>query len=115
MRLHCVLLLSLLFLSLFAVDVGRAEGLVGGWTPIKDLKDPHVKEIADFAVKEYNKESGAKLKLQKVIKGESQVVAGINYRLVIAAKDGSATKNYQAVVWEKSWENYRNLTSFKPV
>ena len=57
-----------------------------------DLSHYDVKEIVDFAVNEYNKESRAKLRLQKVIKGESQVVAGINYRLVIAVKNGSGLK-----------------------
>lgn len=89
--------------------------MVGGWTPIKNITDPHVTEIANFSVTEYDKQSGAKLTLERVIKGETQVVAGMNYRLVLAAKDESATKNYEAVVWEKTWEHFRNLTSFKPV
>ena len=35
----------------------------------------------------------------RVIRGETQVVSGINYRLVIETKDGD---HYEAVVWEKS-------------
>ncbi|KAF7840546.1 cysteine proteinase inhibitor 5-like [Senna tora] len=108
--------MSLLFLPLCAVAVGGGKALVGGWTPIKDIKEPHVTEIAEFAVTEYNKRSGAKLKLEKVIKGSTQVVAGTNYRLVVAAKDESAAaKKYEAIVWEKTWEHFMNLTSFKAV
>ncbi|XP_020221522.1 cysteine proteinase inhibitor 5 [Cajanus cajan] len=108
---------SLLFLSLLLVVAAarRPEAVVGGWSPIKDLKEPHVAEIANYAVGEYDKRSGAKLKLVKVVKGETQVVAGTNYRLVLAAKDGSATANYEAVVYEKPWLRFRNLTSFVPL
>ncbi|XP_054778878.1 cysteine proteinase inhibitor 5 [Prosopis cineraria] len=115
--LHGLVLLSLFFLPLCAVAEGSRGPLLGGWTPIKDIEDPHVTEIAKFAVSEYDKRSGAALKLEKVLKGETQVVAGTNYRLVLAAKDGSssASKNYEAVVWEKPWEHFMNLTSFKPV
>ncbi|KAI4296008.1 hypothetical protein L6164_035998 [Bauhinia variegata] len=115
MRVHGFLLLFLLFLPLIsAVGGGRRGALVGGWTPIKDIKEPHVTEIANFAVTEHNKVSGTKLKLKEVIKGETQVVAGTNYRLVLEAKDGAKINQYQAVVWEKSWQHYRNLTSFVP-
>ncbi|KAL2341368.1 hypothetical protein Fmac_009308 [Flemingia macrophylla] len=110
---------SLVFLSLLVLAVGGgaalAEAIPGGWSPIKNVTEPHVVEIAKYAVREYDKRSGAKLKLVKVVKGETQVVSGTNYRLVLAAKDGSATANYQAVVWEKPWLHFRNLTSFKPL
>ncbi|KAK4752863.1 hypothetical protein SAY87_021661 [Trapa incisa] len=96
---------------------GRKGLIIGAWVPIKDIKDPYISEIAGFAVNEYNKESSAKLKFEKVLSGESQVVAGTNYRLIIAATDGTTTRNYEAVVWEqhKLWVNIRQLTSFKPV
>ncbi|TYI23699.1 hypothetical protein ES332_A06G182800v1 [Gossypium tomentosum] len=106
-----LLSLSLLFLPFIFSNAEKGH-LFGGRTPIKDIKDPHVMEIAEFAVDEYNKQSNSSLILQKVVKGETQVVAGINYRLVLKAKNGSMAKKYQAVVWEKSWLNFRNLTSF---
>ncbi|KAK7262100.1 hypothetical protein RJT34_29660 [Clitoria ternatea] len=106
-------LLVLLVLVSFAV--ARKEGLVGGWSRIKNINDPQVTEIADFAVSEYDKRSGAKLKLVKVIKGDTQVVAGTNFRLVLSASDGSSANNYEAVVWDKPWQHYRNLTSFTPL
>ncbi|XP_028755022.1 cysteine proteinase inhibitor 1-like [Neltuma alba] len=115
--LHGLILLPLFLLPLVDVADGRGGVIVGGWTPIKDLNDPHVTDIAKFAVSEYDKRSGAALKLDKVVKGETQVVAGTNYRLVLTAKAGSsaASQKYEAVVWEKPWEHFMNLTSFKPV
>ncbi|KAK7859172.1 cysteine proteinase inhibitor 5 [Quercus suber] len=81
---------------------GKSGGgvLVGGWQPIKNITEPHVKEIGEYAVEEYNKESKSQLKFVSVVKGETQVVAGTNYRLILATKDGALAKNYQAVVWK---------------
>ncbi|KAK7379926.1 hypothetical protein VNO78_34202 [Psophocarpus tetragonolobus] len=112
MKVECFLLLSIPFLSLLVVSDATT---VGGWSPIKDVKDPHVVDIANYAVTEYDKRSGAKLKLLRVVKGETQVVSGTNYRLILTAKHESATTNYEAIVWEKIWLHFRNLTSFKPL
>ncbi|KAG5116186.1 hypothetical protein GLYMA_15G115300v4 [Glycine max] len=111
MRHHCLLLVSLVLVSYAA----RSESALGGWSPIKDVNDSHVAEIANYALSEYDKRSGAKLTLVKVVKGETQVVSGTNYRLVLKAKDGSATASYEAIVWEKPWLHFMNLTSFKPL
>ncbi|RWV83619.1 hypothetical protein GW17_00054739 [Ensete ventricosum] len=88
---------------------------VGGWTPIKNISDPDVGEIAEFAVAEHNHEASTNLTLCKVVKGDTQEVAGINYKLVLEAKDGGVgvVSEYEAVVWEKTWEHFRKLTSFE--
>lgn len=113
-RSECLSLL--VFVVLFYAAVAQRKGaLVGGWRPIKDPKDAHVQEIGEFAVTEHNKQAKAVLKFQKVVRGETQVVSGTNYRLVVAAVDGAASNNYEAVVWEKPWEGFRNLTSFQRV
>ncbi|KAL1214016.1 Cysteine proteinase inhibitor 5 [Cardamine amara subsp. amara] len=107
-----LLLLSLVvLLPLYASAAAR----VGGWSPISDVKDPHVVEIGEYAVSQYNYRSKAGLKFETVVRGETQVVAGTNYRLTVAANDGGgASKNYEAIVWEKPWMKFRNLTSFEP-
>ena len=118
---HCFyFLLTLTILPIYASTAlgGKRGGggvLVGGWQPIKNITEPHVKEIGEYAVEEYNKESKSQLKFVSVVKGETQVVAGTNYRLILATKNGALAKNYQAVVWEKVWEHFRNLTSFTTV
>lgn len=114
MRSHSLFLLLGLLLLLVASSAKRAAPLAGGWQPIKNLNDPHVREIAEFAVAEYNKQSKVDLKLKSVVKGETQVVAGTNYRLVVSVKNGVKAEKYEAVVWEKPWQHFRNLTSFKP-
>ncbi|KAK6263373.1 hypothetical protein QUC31_009189 [Theobroma cacao] len=107
---------SLVFLP-FVFSDARRENLAGGWEPIKDLNDPHVKEVAEFAVSEYNKQSKSSLELKSVMKGEMQVVSGINYKLDVETTAGTAAeaKEYEAVVWEKAGLNSKSLTSFKPI
>ncbi|XP_022853819.1 cysteine proteinase inhibitor 1-like [Olea europaea var. sylvestris] len=92
---------------------GRTGGLAGGWRPIENLNDLKVQKIAKYAVQEHNKQAKSKLQFLRVVKGETQVVAGTNYKLVISAKDGAVPHNYEAVVWEKPWEKFRKLTSFE--
>nr|GEX91736.1 cysteine proteinase inhibitor 5-like [Tanacetum cinerariifolium] len=93
------------------VALGR-QVLAGGWKPI-DASDPEVIGIGKFAVNEHNKEEKASLKFIKVVKGESQVVAGMKYNLTIKAADGTVDNNYEAVVWDKPWQKFRQLVSFK--
>ncbi|KAK3206969.1 hypothetical protein Dsin_021015 [Dipteronia sinensis] len=57
--------------------------------------------MGQFAVSEYNQRSKASLIFESVVEGESQVVEGINYRLLVAAKDKEATNNYEAIVLER--------------
>ncbi|MCI14808.1 cysteine proteinase inhibitor 1-like [Trifolium medium] len=116
-----LLVLVLVFLMAFAT--ARNHGglspmedimLEGGWNPIEDINDPEVIEIANYAVTEFNKQTGATLKFKKVIKGESQIVSGTNYRLIISTSN-SALNVYDAFVYDCPWEHVRNLTTFIPV
>ncbi|MGI4370263.1 cystatin domain-containing protein, partial [Klebsiella pneumoniae] len=106
----------LLLVALSAAVVGGQKPVVlGGWRPIKDLNSAEVQDVAQFAVSEHNKQANDKLQYQRVVRAHSQVVAGTNYRLVIAAKDGPVLGNYEAFVWDKPWMQFRNLTSFRKV
>ncbi|KAJ1428677.1 Cystatin domain [Sesbania bispinosa] len=103
-----ILLLSLWLLS----AAQKGEGLLGDWRPV-NVTDPHVVSIANFSVTEYDKRSHAKLNLVRVVVGDSQLVSGTRYRLVLAAKNGSVIEYYKARVLEKPWLHFRNLTCFK--
>ncbi|PKI34191.1 hypothetical protein CRG98_045413 [Punica granatum] len=63
---------------------------------------------------EYDKRSKASLMLGVVKSGERQVVAGMNYHLIISVTDRTTTTDYEAYVWDKL-DHSRELTSFKPV
>ncbi|KAL6502439.1 hypothetical protein OROHE_024444 [Orobanche hederae] len=77
-------------------------------------------EIAKFAVAEHNKDKNtSSLVFVSVVEGEKQVVAGMNYRLVISAEDGAAaaapTKTYTAVVYSNIASKSLELTSFEQI
>ncbi|KAI3697674.1 hypothetical protein L6452_30770 [Arctium lappa] len=114
---HLLFTTSLIFLlTLIFFDCSVALGdkaLVGGWKPITNVTDPTVVDNGKFAVDEHNKKYEESLKFKKMVSGESQVVAGINYNLTITAVDGSVENNYVAVVYVRPWEKFRMLVSFK--
>ncbi|MED6121720.1 hypothetical protein PIB30_032857 [Stylosanthes scabra] len=110
-------LLSLLFLSAaFSAFAASRQALIGGrWDHIKDAhKSLRAQETGKFAVKEYNKQSGRNLTFVQVVTGETQIVDGTNFRLILAVEDEKQKKlDYEAVVWEDIHRRYRNLTSFR--
>nr|DAD44981.1 TPA_asm: hypothetical protein HUJ06_003211 [Nelumbo nucifera] len=61
--------------------------------------------VSFFLFDKYNKDAKTNLQFQKVVRGETQK----------QATDKGVTNNYEAVVWEKAWMSYRNLTSFRHV
>ncbi|KAL6546828.1 hypothetical protein OROMI_022549 [Orobanche minor] len=113
------LLTILSVLLVLAPNVASARGaIVGGWRPIKNLKDPEVVEIAQYAVMEHNKKAHTDLSMVNLFKGERQVVAGTKYRFVVAAGYGpgaSDPKNYSAVVLCKPWQGIKQLLSFEEI
>ncbi|OAY68172.1 Cysteine proteinase inhibitor 5 [Ananas comosus] len=108
--------LPLLLLLLLVEGEARGGAVAGGWRRIEDVGEAHVREIGEYAVAEHDRETGAGLAFVRVLRGETQVVAGINYRLVLQTNNNAAgSECYEAVVWEKAWQGFRKLTSFRPV
>ncbi|CAI8604491.1 unnamed protein product [Vicia faba] len=103
----------LMLIGMSAFMVVRNQVTLGGWIPIKNINDPHVTSIATYAVTEYDKQSGLKLKLEKVISGETNVVDGTIFCLNISTTTNSASNKYNVVVLEKL--SQRKLTSFVPL
>lgn len=68
----------------------RKGVLVGGWKSKEDLSKPHVTEIGRFAVMSTKKKKQSKneFKFKSVEKGETKMVSGTNYRLILVVKDG---------------------------
>ncbi|GAU32038.1 hypothetical protein TSUD_213930 [Trifolium subterraneum] len=100
--------LTLILVVLFA-SVATNQAIAPSNSEPVNVNDPHVIEIANFAVTEYNKKTTeAKLKFEKVINGLSSTVNDeTNYRLTVAANNGSSSDLiYGAVVLEKPSKNY---------
>ncbi|KAE8810896.1 cystatin Hv-CPI6 [Hordeum vulgare] len=110
-----LLLLALLATALAATSaLGRRGVLLGGWSPVKDVNDPHVQELGGWAVAQHASLAKDGLLFRRVTRGEQQVVSGMNYRLFVVAADGSGKRvTYLAQIYEH-WSRTRKLTSFKP-
>lgn len=94
-----------------------AGGIDGGWSPIKDIKDPCIDVIAKFAVSEFNKQSNSSLKFQTVVSGNMQFVCGINYQLLLDVSDGDdgGSKTYEAQVCQHAVVHSKTLHYFKSI
>jgi hypothetical protein len=101
-------------LALSAADAaGPGPMVVGGWSPIPDVGAARIQALGK--AKE-TRLAGDGLRFRRVARGDQQVVAGMNYRLVLDAADQSGrTAPYVAVVFEQLWTNTRELQSFKPL
>nr|XP_023897901.1 cysteine proteinase inhibitor 1-like [Quercus suber]POE54014.1 cysteine proteinase inhibitor 5 [Quercus suber] len=104
-------LLTLLILPIYVPAIRGKPGVrdKGDWKPIKNIKDPYVKGIADFALFEFNKRSNFNLLFEGVLRGQTRYSNGTYYRLAVAAKNGAHTRNYRAVVFEQPWVDLRKL------
>ncbi|XP_062211651.1 cysteine proteinase inhibitor 8-like [Phragmites australis] len=113
-----LLLVLLITLAVAAVGPARAGRVLGGWSPIPDMGDARIQELGGWALAQAKQERLASdgLRFRRVVRGEQQVVSGMNYRLYIDAADasGRSAPPYVAVVYEQVWTNTRQLTSFKP-
>ncbi|KAG8068200.1 hypothetical protein GUJ93_ZPchr0005g16288 [Zizania palustris] len=97
-----------------AQDRGTKVGGVHD-APAGRENDLHTVELARFAVAEHNSKANAMLEFERLVKVRQQVVAGFMYYFTVEVKDGGAKKLYEAKVWEKAWENFKQLQEFKPI
>ncbi|GAV68375.1 Cystatin domain-containing protein [Cephalotus follicularis] len=74
--------------------------------------DQSIDALARYAIDEHNKKANADLKLKKVVNVKQQVVAGTMYYITLEATDGDHIKVYEAKIWDKPWENFKQLNSF---
>ncbi len=103
--------------ALMGLGLGLGAGLMaraadaprpGGYTLAPaDSKD--VLKAARFAVEARSRSAtnGPALRLAKVESAETQVVAGTNYRLVLAVREGKdkTERRAEAIVWWQPWRS----------
>jgi hypothetical protein len=100
-----------------AVGLAQTRPILGGYKTVS-TDDPEVKAAAEFAISERSEKESVSLNLVSIEKAESQVVAGINYRLCLKvaiddeADDSDETQEVKVLVFRslqkeyslKSWE-----------
>ena len=93
--------LCLVFHTAAARARGQNPPVAGGYSEAS-ARDPEVLRAARFAVREEGRRLGRVLTLLAVRRAETQVVAGLNYRLRLSVGYGGRAREVSAVV-------YRNL------
>ncbi|KAL6645597.1 hypothetical protein ACP70R_017205 [Stipagrostis hirtigluma subsp. patula] len=107
-------LLILVAAVVYAAAMPAAALILGVWAPIPDVNDAHIQEVGAWAVAEHGKRANDGLRFGSVVSGEQQVVAGMNYRLVVDAMNLAGQHvRYNAAVYEVEWTNTRELQSFE--
>jgi hypothetical protein len=89
-----------------------ARQVAGGYASAA-TDDAQVLAAARFAVRAAKRKRGAPLRLVAVEHAETQVVAGINYRLCLRVREGKRTREASAVVYE-NLRRRLSLTEFNP-
>ena len=85
---------------------------VAGGYGARAANDPGVAAAAAFAVRERSRRTGRRVTLLSIRRAETQVVAGLNYRLLLSVREGRVARDVTAVVYENlrrrlslaSWE-----------
>jgi hypothetical protein len=99
------------------LSYAQTEPIAGGYS-VADVKDANVIAAALYAVKKQAKKQGVKIKFMSINKAETQVVAGLNYRLCMnveikyKGKKTYTARLIQAIVF-KDLEQKFSLTSWK--
>ena len=79
--------------------------LAGAWVPA-DTFSPEVQEAARFAVQTFAVQNKARVLYKEVTQARQQVVAGLNFELLILVTWEGTHRTAQATVWRKLDGNY---------
>ena len=115
-KVFAIMVFSFVLVGAMAADKFVGGFVTGGFSPA-NVDDQSVQEIAAFATTAVasNTNTGP-LHLVKVMSAETQVVAGLNYRLKLEFARKNAVGGSivcDVTVWDQSWTNTRKLTESK--
>ena len=111
------------FLIFFVVLIAKINGQneeIGGGYAAMPLTDSKLPELLSFAQANINLEGDTQYSNLILLKAESQIVSGINYRLSFTASETGNCETTNtchertcvAVIYDIAWENSRKLTNY---
>ena len=111
--LRVVFILVILNVAFSCVNLVLAQQRTGGYKEISS-DDAEVVAAANFAISEQGRKQEASFTLVSIERAESQVVAGINYRLClkVSTDDEGEPKDVKVVVYRNLRKEY-SLTSWE--
>ncbi|XP_071686032.1 cysteine proteinase inhibitor A-like [Rutidosis leptorrhynchoides] len=89
--------------------------VAGGIIDQSNKTSADIEPFARFAIEEHNKKENRALEFVKVVSTKEQVVQGKMYYITIEVNEGGETKTYEAKVWVKPWEDFKQLHEFNLV
>lgn len=75
--------------------------IVGNYRNAVDDDRARVNATANFAVTTEAARCGRDLSLVRIVSAQTQIVAGINYRMILNVRDGGKRRDALVVVWRK--------------
>jgi len=106
----CVVLLSVLVVIM--ISFASAGG--GGWTQQQNPNSPAIKDVAKWAVIQLNQNLGKtedSFALVTIVSAQTQVVAGINYKLRVALQSVSGQEAMYDLIVYQNLQLKRTLVS----
>ena len=97
----------------FYASANRVSAQIAGAYADTSATSKEVKRAARFAVQRHGLRTDNKVTLVSVIKAESQVVAGLNYRLVLRVSNRRRHRSTVTVVVYQDLKNKLSLTSWE--
>ncbi|XP_037499819.1 salivary cystatin-L2 isoform X2 [Rhipicephalus sanguineus] len=117
---------------LIAVAAQCSAMMTGGWTEQNPSSDPKYLRLAHFAIAQQTTGLPNYQTVLRLLKVQTQVINGVNYKVIFetapsncTVADGpysselckpttnQASAACTAIIFERQWENYRELTSFR--
>lgn len=108
--LQVVLVLVAFQIAFCCVNLVLAGQRAGGYKEIPS-DNPEAVAAANFAVNEQGQKQGSSYSLVSIERAESQVVAGVNYRMCLKVEAGDETQEVKVVVYRNLKKEY-SLTSW---
>jgi Aspartic acid proteinase inhibitor/Sporulation and spore germination len=97
-----------------AARAARQDGPIAGGYSDASVNDPEVIRAARFAVREESRRTGRRVTLVAVRRAEKQVVAGLNFRLLLSVRAEGTARDARAVVYQ-NLQNAYSLSSWDSV
>jgi hypothetical protein len=107
-----VLLAASAFVMLCASAAAQDVPVAGGYSG-RPTNDAGVRAAARFAVRERGRQAGGRVTLLGIERAETQVVAGLNYRLLLRVRENREESEVLAVVYQNLRRAF-SLTSWTP-
>lgn len=106
------------FIISFLFVFTNCQSLLGGYKPA-DVNDENVQSMSKYAIDHVNLQlasSGKPIKydINKINSASSQVVAGVNYKIIFELKKQDCSEDClttcTAVVYVRPWDKFKDLT-----